>query len=132
MNCSSVESQALLLKHTPNFRTKIHQRLIIFDRLAVYTYTRIISLSGFPTYRSSMETRPGPRRYSRALTRTGRGGPCSSVGEVVVLVPAQEHGDAAPEDVEPRPLLLQHRVAPPPEPRAASAVLPLPPRELLR
>jgi hypothetical protein len=37
-----------------------------------------------------------------------------------VLVPAEEHGDAPPEDVQPRPLLLQHRVAPPPEPGAAA------------
>jgi hypothetical protein len=53
-----------------------------------------------------------------------------------VLVPAQQHGDAPAEDVEPRPLLLEHRVAPPPEPRAAAAALPPPPieprRRLLR
>jgi hypothetical protein len=55
-----------------------------------------------------------------------------------VLVPAQQHGDAPPEDVEPRPLLLQHFVATPPEPRAATAGTLAPPpieprrRRLLR
>jgi hypothetical protein len=42
--------------------------------------------------------------------------------DLLVLVPADEHGDAAPEDVEPGPLLPRHRQAPPPPlPGASSA-----------
>lgn len=52
----------------------------------------------------------------------------SSVG--VMVVPAEEHGDAPPEDVQPRLVLLQHRVAPPGEPHSGAAAadyLPSPP-----
>lgn len=41
--------------------------------------------------------------------------------DLLVLAPADEHGHAAPEDVEPGPLLPRHRQAPPRRNAASAA-----------
>ncbi|XBI62737.1 hypothetical protein VPH35_043298 [Triticum aestivum] len=55
------------------------------------------------------------KKRKKACTKHSRRG---SVG-VVAVVPAEEHGDAPPEDVQPRLVLLQH---------GAAAALPRAPR----
>lgn len=74
-----------------------------------------------PPYRLKPNQRE--RERGSALLPTCSRHALGSVG--VMVVPAQEHGHAPAEDVQPRLVLLQHGVAPPGEP-AARGLLPPP------